>query len=81
MILICTQTDKNGFAPEYGPLFEALEGIAKALQKKPAGNVPVVVFESTLAPSSMLDRRAPAVREVLGCTMDATSSSATRPIA
>jgi UDP-N-acetyl-D-mannosaminuronic acid dehydrogenase len=54
MILICTQTDKNGFAPEYGPLFEALEGIAKALQKKPAGNVPVVVFESTLAPSSML---------------------------
>ncbi len=54
MILICTQTDKNGFAPEYGPLFEALDGIAKALQKKPAGNVPVVVFESTLAPSSML---------------------------
>src|SRR6476646_1406643 len=54
MILICTQTDKNGFAPEYGPLFEALEGIAKALQKKPAGNVPVIVFESTLAPSSML---------------------------
>jgi UDP-N-acetyl-D-mannosaminuronic acid dehydrogenase len=54
MILICTQTDKNGFAPEYGPLFEALNGIALALQKKPAGNVPVVVFESTLAPSSML---------------------------
>ena len=54
MILICTQTDKNGFAPEYGPLFEALDGIAAALQKKPAGNVPVVVFESTLAPSSML---------------------------
>ena len=54
MILICTQTDKNGFAPEYGPLFEALNGIAAALQKKPAGNVPVVVFESTLAPSSML---------------------------
>jgi UDP-N-acetyl-D-mannosaminuronic acid dehydrogenase len=54
MILICTQTDKNGFAPEYGPLFEALNGIAAALAKKPAGNVPVVVFESTLAPSSML---------------------------
>lgn len=54
VILICTQTDKNGFAPEYGPLFEALNGIAAALQKKPAGNVPVVVFESTLAPSSML---------------------------
>jgi UDP-N-acetyl-D-mannosaminuronic acid dehydrogenase len=53
VILICTQTDKDGFAPAYGPLFEALEGIAAALQKKPAGNVPVVVFESTLAPSSM----------------------------
>ncbi len=54
VILICTQTDKDGFAPAYDPLFEALDGIAAALQKKPAGNVPVVVFESTLAPSSML---------------------------
>jgi UDP-N-acetyl-D-mannosaminuronic acid dehydrogenase len=53
IILISIQTDKKGFGPDYGPLFEGLEGIAAALRKKPAGNVPIVVFESTLAPSSM----------------------------
>ena len=31
----------------------SLEGVAAALQSRPAGNVPLVVFESTLAPSSM----------------------------
>lgn len=53
LILVSVQTDKKGFGPDYGPLFEALEGLAKALQKKPAGNIPIVCFESTLAPSSM----------------------------
>ncbi len=53
VILICTQTDKRELAPDYGPLFEALEGIAAELRQKPAGNVPLVVFESTLAPSTM----------------------------
>ena len=53
VILICTQTDKRGMAPDYGPLTEALEGIASQLAQRPAGNVPLIVFESTLAPSSM----------------------------
>jgi UDP-N-acetyl-D-mannosaminuronic acid dehydrogenase len=53
MILVCVQTDKKGFGPDYGPMFECLEGLAKALRNKPEGNVPVIVFESTLAPSSM----------------------------
>ncbi|HMV32623.1 MAG TPA: nucleotide sugar dehydrogenase, partial [Gemmatimonadales bacterium] len=53
VILVCTQTDKRGMAPDYGPLFEALEGIAGALRDRPAGNVPVIIFESTLAPSTM----------------------------
>jgi UDP-N-acetyl-D-mannosaminuronic acid dehydrogenase len=53
MILISVQTDKKGNEPDYGPLFEALSGIAEALRGKPADNVPVIVFESTLAPSSM----------------------------
>lgn len=53
MVLVCIQTDKKGFAPDYGPMFEGLEGLALALKKKPAGNIPVIVFESTLAPSSM----------------------------
>ncbi|MGA2382690.1 MAG: nucleotide sugar dehydrogenase [Gemmatimonadales bacterium] len=53
LILVCVQTDKAGFAPDYGPLMEALSGVAAALQSRPAGNVPVLVIESTLAPSSM----------------------------
>ncbi len=53
VVLICTQTDKRGMAPDYGPLTEALEGIASQLTQRPAGNVPLIIFESTLAPSSM----------------------------
>ncbi len=53
MILVCVQTDKKGLQPDYGPLLEALTCMAKALQKKPVGKVPVIVFESTLAPSTM----------------------------
>ncbi len=53
IVLICTQTDKAGFAPDYGPLFEALDGVAAQLVKRPEGNVPLVIFESTLAPSTM----------------------------
>ncbi|HEX5387038.1 MAG TPA: nucleotide sugar dehydrogenase [Gemmatimonadales bacterium] len=52
-ILICVQTDRAGDGPEYGPLFEAIDGIAGALRGRPAGTVPLVIFESTLAPSSM----------------------------
>jgi UDP-N-acetyl-D-mannosaminuronic acid dehydrogenase len=53
LVLVSVQTDKKGFEPDYGPLFESLEHLALALKRKPAGNIPVVVFESTLAPSSM----------------------------
>jgi UDP-N-acetyl-D-mannosaminuronic acid dehydrogenase len=53
VVLVCVQTDKKGFEPDYGPLFDALEHLAGALQKRPAGNIPVIVFESTLAPSTM----------------------------
>lgn len=53
VILVSVQTDKKGIAPDYGPLFEALDGIGAALTARPAGNVPLIVFESTLAPSSM----------------------------
>ena len=37
VVLVCVQTDKKGFGPDYGPMFEALGGLAKALQKKPKG--------------------------------------------
>ncbi len=53
MVLVSVQTDKDGFGPDYGPLFESLDGLAAALAKRPPGNIPVIVFESTLAPSSM----------------------------
>lgn len=53
VVLIAIQTDKDGFGPDYGPLFGGLTSLAEALQKKPANKVPLVVFESTLAPSSM----------------------------
>ena len=53
IVLVCVQTDKTGLAPDYGPLLESLEALAPALGARPAGNVPLIVFESTLAPSSM----------------------------
>ncbi|HZI75503.1 MAG TPA: nucleotide sugar dehydrogenase [Gemmatimonadales bacterium] len=53
VILVCVQTDKRGYAPDYGPLFEALTCLGPELQRRTPGHVPVIVFESTLAPSSM----------------------------
>jgi UDP-N-acetyl-D-mannosaminuronic acid dehydrogenase len=53
VVLVCVQTDKKGFEPDYGPMFEALEPLAEALTERPAGNIPLIIFESTLAPSSM----------------------------
>lgn len=53
VILISVQTDKKGLEPDYGPLFEALENLGNALQKKPADKIPLIVFESTLAPTTM----------------------------
>jgi UDP-N-acetyl-D-mannosaminuronic acid dehydrogenase len=54
VILVCVQTDKNGLGPNYGPLFEALANVAKELKNKPNKNIPLIIFESTLAPSSMV---------------------------
>ena len=53
VILICVQTDKKGIEPDYDPLFEALNPLAEALKRRPDGNIPLIIFESTLAPSSM----------------------------
>lgn len=53
VILVSVQTDKKGFAPDYGPMFGALEKLAEALQHKPALKIPLVIFESTLAPTTM----------------------------
>jgi len=55
VVLVSIQTDKkeNGFEPDYGPMFGGLEKLAEALQKKPADKIPVIIFESTLAPTTM----------------------------
>lgn len=53
VVLVCVQTDKKGREPDYGPLMEALEGLAATLAARPEGQVPLVIFESTLAPSTM----------------------------
>ncbi|MGE0552591.1 MAG: nucleotide sugar dehydrogenase [Gemmatimonadales bacterium] len=53
VVLVCVQTDKDGLEPDYGPLYESLDRLGPALAARPAGNLPLVIFESTLAPSSM----------------------------
>lgn len=53
VVLVSVQTDKKGFEPDYGPMFGALDKLAKALQKKPKNKIPLVIIESTLAPTSM----------------------------
>lgn len=53
VVLVSVQTDKKVLEPDYGPLFEALENLGNALKNKPTGKIPVVVFESTLAPTTM----------------------------
>jgi len=54
VILVCVQTDKKGLGPDYGPLFAALNAMAMVLQHKPENKIPLIIFESTLAPSSMV---------------------------
>ncbi len=53
VILVSIQTDKKGFEPDYGPMFGGLEKLGEALRNKPAGKIPLVIFESTLAPTTM----------------------------
>ena len=53
VILVCVQTDKTGMEPDYGPLIEALDHMARALKEKPEHKKPLIIFESTLAPSSV----------------------------
>jgi UDP-N-acetyl-D-mannosaminuronic acid dehydrogenase len=55
VILVSVQTDKkeNGSEPDYGPMFGALEKLGEALKNKPASKIPLVIFESTLAPTTM----------------------------
>jgi UDP-N-acetyl-D-mannosaminuronic acid dehydrogenase len=53
VVLVCVQTDKKGLEPDYGPLFSSLEALAVALKDRPAENLPLIIIESTMAPSTM----------------------------
>jgi UDP-N-acetyl-D-mannosaminuronic acid dehydrogenase len=53
VILICVQTDKQDLRPDYGPLFEAMKNVSNALIRRPPLRAPLIIFESTLAPTSM----------------------------
>ncbi len=54
VIIVCVQTDKQGIGPDYQPLYAALDGLILALQQRRADRPPpLIIFESTLAPSSM----------------------------
>jgi UDP-N-acetyl-D-mannosaminuronic acid dehydrogenase len=53
VVLVCVQTERKGTTPDYSHLLEALHGVATALRQRTAGSVPLIVIESTLAPTTM----------------------------
>ncbi len=53
VILVCVQTDKDGFRPDYEPLLSAIDATAKQLQRRKKTTPPIIIFESTLAPTSL----------------------------
>ena len=53
LVLVCVQTERKGTAPDYAHLLEALHGVATALVHRVSASVPLVVIESTLAPTTM----------------------------
>ncbi len=54
VILVCVQTDQRNHGPDYGPLQDALSGITASLKRKRPRQAPLVIFESTLAPTTMI---------------------------
>ena len=53
IVLVCVQTEREGPAPDYTDLLEALHGVAVALSSRASASVPLVVIESTLAPTTL----------------------------
>jgi UDP-N-acetyl-D-mannosaminuronic acid dehydrogenase len=53
LVLVCVQTERKGAAPDYTHLLEALHGVATALANRTSASVPLVVIESTLAPTTL----------------------------
>jgi len=53
VVLVCVQTERDGPGPDYTDLREALHGVAAALASRASASVPLVVIESTLAPTTL----------------------------
>ncbi|HET9799634.1 MAG TPA: nucleotide sugar dehydrogenase [Gemmatimonadaceae bacterium] len=53
VVIVCVQTGRRGMGPDYGHLLDALHGVAGALRQRTVGSMPLVVVESTLAPTTM----------------------------
>jgi UDP-N-acetyl-D-mannosaminuronic acid dehydrogenase len=53
IVLVCVQTERKGTSPDYSHLLEAMHGVATALRLRTAASVPLVVIESTLAPTTL----------------------------
>ena len=54
IVLVCVQTDRHVMGPDYESLRDALHSVAGALLHRTEPSLPLVVIESTLAPSTML---------------------------
>jgi len=54
VILVCVQTDKTKRGPDYGPLQAAISQITGSLKTTRRVQPPLIIFESTLAPTTMV---------------------------
>ena len=53
VVIVCVQTERKGANPDYSHLLEALHSVATALSQRTSASVPLVVIESTLAPTTL----------------------------
>jgi UDP-N-acetyl-D-mannosaminuronic acid dehydrogenase len=53
LVIVCVQTERKGAGPDYAHLLEALHGVATALSHRVSASMPLVVIESTLAPTTL----------------------------
>ncbi len=54
-IIVCVPVRMSGLVPDHSALLESLDSIAAVLSQRPRAGRPLVVIESTLAPSVMRD--------------------------
>ena len=53
VVIVCVQTERRGASPDYSDLLDALHSVATALSQRTSASVPLVVIESTLAPTTL----------------------------